>query len=283
MWIMAMRNIKIFFRDRSAVFFSLLAVFIIIGLYVVFLGDTITKGYEGVDGASFLINSWVMAGILAVTSITTTMGAFGIMVNDRDTKILKDFYSSPMKRRDIAGGYIISACVVGILMSLVTFIIAEVYIVGSGGELISLVGAIELISLIVLAVLASSSMVFFIVTFFKSQKAFATVSTIIGTLIGFLTGVYIPIGVLPDAVQWIIKIFPVSHAGALMRQVLLEKPMAISFANAPIEIIDSFEKNMGVVFEIGGTTLDVSVSIMVLMATAVLFYGLSVIKISRSI
>jgi hypothetical protein len=31
------RNLKVFFKDRTAVFFSLLAVFIIIGLYALFL------------------------------------------------------------------------------------------------------------------------------------------------------------------------------------------------------------------------------------------------------
>ena len=40
MWAMTKRNLKVFFRDRSSVFFSLLAVFIIIALYAVFLGDT---------------------------------------------------------------------------------------------------------------------------------------------------------------------------------------------------------------------------------------------------
>ena len=32
------RNLKMFFRDKTAVFFSLLAVFIVLGLYIVFLG-----------------------------------------------------------------------------------------------------------------------------------------------------------------------------------------------------------------------------------------------------
>lgn len=44
----AKRNLKLFFRDKSAVFFSLLAVFIIIGLYALFLGDVWTGGMEGV-------------------------------------------------------------------------------------------------------------------------------------------------------------------------------------------------------------------------------------------
>jgi len=34
----AKRNLLIFFRDKAAVFFSLLAVFLIIGLYALFLG-----------------------------------------------------------------------------------------------------------------------------------------------------------------------------------------------------------------------------------------------------
>ena len=94
MWAMTKRNLKVFFRDRSSVFFSLLAVFIIIALYAVFLGDTITGGMEDVDGIDFLMNSWIIAGILAVISMTSTLGAFGIMVEDRAKKIVKDFTRS---------------------------------------------------------------------------------------------------------------------------------------------------------------------------------------------
>nr|NLJ02159.1 ABC transporter permease [Bacillota bacterium] len=74
----AKRNLKLFFRDRASVFFSLLAVFIIIGLYVLFLGDMVMMDLEGIPGARFLMDSWIMAGLMAVTSVTTTMGALGI-------------------------------------------------------------------------------------------------------------------------------------------------------------------------------------------------------------
>ena len=87
----AKRNIKLFFRDKSAVFFSLLAVFIIIGLYALFLGDVWTSSLSELgESAEVLMSSWIMAGLLAVTSVTTTMGAFGIMVDDRIKKIDKD-------------------------------------------------------------------------------------------------------------------------------------------------------------------------------------------------
>ena len=77
---LAIRNLKLYFRDRTAVFFSLLAVFIIIGLYVLFLGDTITADLTEIKGARFLMDSWIMAGLLAVTSVPTTMGAASVVV-----------------------------------------------------------------------------------------------------------------------------------------------------------------------------------------------------------
>src|SRR4030042_6548489 len=93
------RNLKLFFRDRTAVFFSLLAVFIIIGLFVVFLGNMMVKNFKELlgDNARFTVDSWVMAGLLSVTSITTTMGAFGTMVEGKAKKISKAFLSAPIK------------------------------------------------------------------------------------------------------------------------------------------------------------------------------------------
>ena len=41
------RNLLVFFRDRTAVFFSLLSSLIIVGLYVLFLGDTWASNFEG--------------------------------------------------------------------------------------------------------------------------------------------------------------------------------------------------------------------------------------------
>lgn len=277
----ANRNLKIFFRDRAAVLFSLLAVFIILGLYVVFLGDTIADSLPVIDGASVLINSWVLAGILAVTSVTSTMGAFGIMVEDRSRKILKDFTTSPLRRSRLTGGYILSACSVGVIMSVVTFILGELYILVLDGELLPLLSILKVLGLIVLSVLASSSIVFFITTFLRSQNAFSAASTVIGTLIGFLTGIYVPMGSLPEAVQWVIKVFPISHAGVLIRNVMLERPMEVSFHGAPAGAQAEFTENMGVVYHFGSYQVESWVSIIILLATTVLFFGLSLLNVSR--
>src|SRR4030042_2767247 len=174
------RNLKLFFRDRTAVFFSLLAVFIIIGLYVLFLGNMMVKNFKELlgDNARFTVDSWIMAGLLSVTSITTTMGAFGIMVEDKTKKISKDFSSAPLKRSVLAGGYISSSFVIGMIMTIAAFVVAEIYIISGGGELLGLMPLLKLLGAMVLAVFAGSSMVFFMSSFFKSVNAFATASTI---------------------------------------------------------------------------------------------------------
>ena len=281
MFNLAQRNLRLFFRDKSTVFFSLLAVFIIIGLYVLFLGDTIAKDMTEIKDARFLMDSWIMGGLLAVTSVTTTLGAFGTMVEDRAKGNAKDFYASPIKRYEIAGGYVISSFMVGIIMCVVTFVLTEIYIVANGGELLPVHGIVKVFGIILLSVLSSSAMVFFLVSFFSSTNAFATASTVIGTLIGFLTGIYIPIGNLPDAVQLIVKIFPVTHAGVLFRQVFMNEPLETAFGDLPANAGASFREELGIILKFGDQTFQAGGHILVLVGVTVIFFGLAVWNISR--
>ena len=114
----AKRNILLYFRDKATVFFSLLAVIILVALYVLFLGDMTAKQLPDFPAKKALLMSWFIAGMLAVTSMTTTLGSFGILVDDRANKTYMDFYSSPISRAKLVGGYIMSALVVGFIMCL---------------------------------------------------------------------------------------------------------------------------------------------------------------------
>ena len=277
----AVRNLRIFFRDRAAVFFSLLAVFIIIGLYALFLSDVWTAELEGFTGVRYMMDSWIMAGLLAVTSVTTTMGAFGVMVEDRSKKIYKDFSVTPVRRGSLAGGYVISAVTIGIIMGVITLILAELYIVSGGGELLDAGAMLKTLGMIVFSTIANTSMVLLIVSFFKSANAYATACTVIGTLIGFLTGIYMPVGNLPEGVQWVVKCFPPSHSALLFRRIMMEAPVSQSFSGAPEEVADGFMHQMGVVFDFGGTDASPWVSVAVLAVSAAVFYALSVYVMSR--
>ena len=275
------RNLLIFFRDRAAVFFSLLTSFIIIGLYVLFLGDVWTSSFHEFQNAREFMDNWVMAGLLAVTSVTTTMGAFGTLINDKTRKINKDFYSSPIRRSSLAGGYVVSAYIIGLILSLVTLVLAEIYIALEGGALMSFEVLLKVIGIILIADFANTALVFFIISFISSESAFSTVSAIIGTIIGFVTGIYLPIGNLPGGVQWVVKLFPPSHAAVLLRQVMMKDSLATAFANVPEGYAQGFKEALGVVFKFGDWMVPAAASIAILIGCGVLFYGLAILNVSR--
>ena len=277
------RNILLYFRDKTAVFFSLFAVIILIALYVLFLGDLTMKGLPDFPSKKALLMSWFIAGILAITSMSTTLASFGILVEDRATKTIMDFYASPIPRTKLVGGYILSALFIGFIMSLFTFIAAEVFLFISGESLLSFDKMILVVGIIILSVLASASMVLFLVSFFKTSNAFAAASTVIGTLLGFLAGIYIPIGTLPDYIQIVVKLFPVSHSAALFRQVLMDSSLIEAFSNAPIGMKDNFLFDMGVFYEINGEKSSKLFSVFYLIGTTILFFTLSLFVMKRKI
>ncbi|HHT66123.1 MAG: ABC transporter permease [Caldicoprobacterales bacterium] len=275
------RNLLIFFRDKSSVFFSLLSVFIIIGLYVLFLGDMIVQGMSDMPGARFLMDSWIMSGLLAVTPITTSLGAMGTIIVDKKYGLYKDFAVSPLKRSTITGGYVVSAFFISLILTLLTFVLAEVYIVLYGGELLAVKAVLKVMGLILFTTASSSIMMFYLVSWFNSVNAFSAASTIIGTLIGFLTGIYIPIGNLPSAVQTAIKIFPPSHAAVLFRKIMMEQAEKVTFAGAPAEALEGFRLELGIAFKVGDTTLSSSASFIYVLFFMVLMSVLSLYKFSK--
>jgi len=275
------RNLLVFFKDKASVFFSLLSVFIIIGMYALFLGDVWTSGMQDITGARNIMDCWIVAGLIAVTSVTTTMGAFGTMVEDKSKKIIKDIRSSPMPRVNIAGGYILSAFVIGVIMCVVALVLCQLYLVSEGGAVFTGIQLVKIFGLILLSTFSNTALVLFFVSFFQSNNAFSIASTIIGTVIGFLTGIYIPIGQLPEGVQTVIKVFPPSHSALLLRQVIMEDAIKTGFAGAPASVVSDFKEMLGVTFQVGGKAVEPLTSILILIVSGFFFLGLSMLSLSR--
>lgn len=275
------RNLKIYFRDRSAVFFSLMSVFVALGIYFLFLADNLEQSLAGIDHLTFLLDSWFLAGSLAIMSVTITLGSYGTMVEDETYNIRKDFLSSPVKRSTVALSYMISSCAIGIIMSLIVLGLGEFFIIIRGGEILSFVSLLKILGLIIVSVISSSSMMYFIASFLHSNSSYSGASTVIGTLIGFLVGLYMPIGSLPEGVQSFIKVIPTSHMASLFRQVLMEQPIASGMANAPAEVVREFQEVMGMTLHIGDTEISIWMSLAFILVVTVIFYILSLMKLSR--
>jgi len=275
------RIVLLFFRDKANVFFSLLAVLIILALYILFLGDMMEQtlqaelGFHS-DKISVTMTCLILAGMVAVTSVTSCMGSLGISVEDKE-KAAKDFMTSPAPRGKITMGYILGSAVIGLIMTFVALTISLVYVVSKGGSVPGFTDFLLLLLTAFLSVLCGNSMVYMLSVFMKSQNAFSAVSTVIGTLIGFLMGIYVPIGAMPAAVQWVIKCFPMSHAASMFRQVLADGDLSELFAGAPPEALEGFREVFGVVFTYGNHTSSFWFSAAFLAISTIVFFALSLL------
>lgn len=274
------RNLKVYLRDRATVVLSLLTSLIMIGLYILFLGDVYATNLP-VDNAREVMDRWVMAGLLATTSGTTTLGAFSAMVSDRARKLSRDFYASPVKRSSLAGGYACSVLAIGYVTSVITLIVMEIYLVAKGWAPLSAAAWVRTLLLLLLTVFANAAISFFIAVFFASANAFSTASIIFGTLIGFLTGIYLPIGMLPEGVQWAIRLFPPSHAAALLRQMLMERVIEARLGALPEQAVTEIKHLFGITLQFGTYEFSRLASCLFLIACALVLFSLAAWRLSR--
>ena len=275
------RNWKLFYRDRGTVFFSLLGPIIIVLLYVFFLKGTVTEGLTVAEGTSdYLVDSWIMAGIIASATVTTCLSGYGTMIRDREDGIAKDFDTSPVSKWSVIGGYLLNSMVIGTVMSIISFVIAEIYIVVNGGSLVSPLEALQILGIIVAAVFSAAGLVGLLSSFIGSEGAFSGANIAIGAAIGFLVGAYIPIGGLPDGVQSVIKLLPASHAARVLRVIMMAEPAAAAFEGAPAQAVEQFSTEMGVSFQIGDHVVTMADSIGYLLLSGLVAFVLTVVVLA---
>ncbi len=292
-WKLTQRNILVYTRNRMSVFFSFLSVIIIIGLYALFLGKVQVDNIEGMmkqyglvtESARYLVDTWIMSGLLAINAVTLSLGALGTMVFDIEDKRFPDFIVAPASRTAVVLSYLIATWIITLVFSLIAFVLSELYILSGGGHLLQPEKLLEAFGVMVLSVITSSSTMFLLASFLKSGSAFGTLSTLLGTMIGFITGVYVPLGILPSFVQKIVNVVPFSHSAALLRQIFCEQPLKEVFSSVPAHAqataIADYSRMYGIQLYWGDSVITVPTMLIVLAGTAVVFLALSALKLRR--
>ncbi len=275
------RNLTLYFRDRVSVFFSLLAVMINFLLYIFIFRDLYGTSLFNLPDIREITDAWAIGGMLAAPTVTTPLGALCVLVNDRNLKKYQDFYTSPISRSKITGGYLCSSYIIGVIMTCALLVVAQIYLLINGGEVFSLTQIIQIIAVILLSTLSGAGMVLFLVALFPSGNAYTGISLVLGTLMGFISGNYMPIGLLPDFAQWIIKLSPAAHTAALFRQIIVKEPIESLIGGFGDKEVSAFMEYMGIEFSYGEYSAPAWLHVAVLAVTGVLFYALAISALSR--
>ena len=281
---MLKRNILLYLRDRVSVFFSILSMLIVLALMVIFLGnmnienvvDALAESGSLRDtatdekNAAYLIQMWTLAGILIVNAVTITLTVMGIMVQDEVKNRLASFYMAPVKRIKITLGYILSSWIVGIGMCILTLIVGELYMVFCGHPLLCAADCLKLCGMIVLNTFIYASLSYFMALFIHSESAWSGIMTIIGTLVGFVGAIYLPMSMLPEGVSRVLKCLPVLHGAAMMRMVCTKDAIDQTFAGLPEIAGDTFREQMGVSIFMGDREIVLLDQILFLVICAII-------------
>lgn len=276
------RNIKIFMRDRGAVFFSLLSMLIVLALMLLFLGnlnsDTIVGLLAEYGGerdavadranADHLVLVWALAGILLVNCVTVTMTVMGNLIHDEEEGRLASFYIAPVSRARIALGYILSAWIIGAGMSLVTLLIGNLLLMADGDALQVRI-CLQLVGMILANSFLYAAFSYLLSLFVHSSGAWNGLLTVSGTLVGFLGGIYLSMGMLPEKVGKVLKALPVLHGASMMRRVSVQKALSDTFAGLPAEVAEGYSEGMGITVSVNGEILSVSMQMLFVVSLGI--------------
>lgn len=290
------RNVRLYLRDRGAVFFSLLSMLIVIGLMLFFLGDMnieaitdILGKFPGRDAAAdeenakLLVLMWTSAGIVSINAVTVSFASLSAMIKDRTTGKINSIYSAPVSRFTISAAYICSAWVSSVIMCTAALVISELYCVSQGAEAFSVTAHLQLLGMIAVNSFAYSSLMYFASFLAKTEGAWSGFGTVAGTLVGFLGGIYLPIGALAESIGNGLKCTPIIYGASMFRQIMTEDMLSRTFDGISADIIGEYSEAMGITLTVFDNNVSCAADIVILLVFGGLFlvFGALVTEHSR--
>jgi multidrug/hemolysin transport system permease protein len=278
------RNLRLFFRDRAGVVFSLMGALIVFLLYALFLSDlqvrSIAASFPDADASDVraFVDTWMFAGIIAMTSITTSLGALAVFVEDVASGRFRDFMVSPIRRWQLVLGYLLATVVVALVMTTVVLGASFAYLFLIDGVTIGVFPLVLTVVWIVLSCVAFAALWAFVVSFLRSTAAFSALATVVGTIIGFLAGAFIAIGLFPAGVRDIVNALPFAQSAMLMRQQFTEESLRALVGDQP-EAIAPLSEFYGITAVVGGAVVPVPLVVALLLAYALAFTALAAWRI----
>lgn len=220
------RHVLKFLRDKTAVFFSFLSVLILLALYFLFIGRQYTSSFEGLADniKTPLMIGVMMGGILVINTVSLSLGVMGNIITDLEYHRLDGFLVTPVKRYKIILSYYVSSILVTSVLTLLMWVLTVLYAGIVSGFWYGFDIFMSVSGLIVFFTLISTSFMIYLTTLLKSVNAFGTLSGVLGTLIGFVSGIYMPLSVLGQSVTYISSFVPFTHMTIVLKNVLLDQP-----------------------------------------------------------
>ncbi|MDR1093692.1 MAG: ABC transporter permease [Clostridiales bacterium] len=222
------RNVKLFLRDKAAVFFSFLSAIIMVALYFLFIAKLYSSalaaaGNFGGSAAQtdFLVYSQMMAGVLVINSISLSLGVFGAIAKDFEGRRVDGFLLTPLRAREIVAAYFLGGFAVSFALNLLTWAASAALIGALTGYWFGAGTFFAAVGILAAASLIGSSIMLLITALVRSVAALNVVGGVIGTFLGFLCGIYMPYSNLGKGAEAVGSLLPFTHLTVWLKQTVL--------------------------------------------------------------
>ncbi len=295
------RHLIVFFRSKITVLYTLIVPVIVLFIYILFLRElefssvrTILQDlnislmdYPELErhlGA--VIDSWMLSGICAVTSVTVSIQTNYIFVRDKDTGINRDFLSSPVKGSLLIGSYFLSNFIITLLINVIFLFVCFIYLACNNEFMLTFADFLIIFVVIIFSVISATLCTTFITSFMNKESSLTSVIAIFSTAIGFLIGAYMPMSMLPSLVGNICMFIPATHCCGLLRYSFLVTP----FENLKTFVLDpnngldvggdliaQLENNFGFNYNFFNLTISPAYMALIVVIYAIIFIVLNII------
>ena len=279
------RNVRLYFIDRTSVFFSLLGAVIAILVVILFMKNdivnTMTTSSQGLvtrESASRLMDTWLVASACVIASATTGLGAMRQYASDRESQRWRDFLVSPISPWALTLGYIAAAFLVSAIMTTLIYALGVLYCLTGGCE-VSTSHILQTWGWLMLCSGSFTALMGFLVSLLRTLAAFSAVSTVIGVVFGFFAETYVHVGALSSTVASVLGSLPFAQASALVRYSFT----ADEITNLDPRVHEATRADMGIELAVGGHDITRALIVLILVAMLMVFTALAATSISRTV
>ena len=264
------RNLKIYFSNIPGVFMSCLGALISFFIYIGFLQNNLKSNWQQLPHVSKILDLWMIAGIVAVSGITTAFQALGQQVSDRETRAEADFELTGISRFAENFAYILSGIVVSFFMQIITFVVMAMYFSLVDHITIPQSAYLPGLLYILVGAIAATLLDEIIVLFMHSSTTFSRLSAVLGAAAGFAVATYLPYGILVSQAQSLVKLIPSSYEAAALRDFLLKQTLA----DLPNRVKSHLVYYLGIQFKMDSYRLNNMLVLLLMIAILILVIGL---------
>ena len=209
------RHMLVLFRNKIRMFFTVMAPLIIFAVYILFLRnlelDSVKSAIMQINtdlgvnlnyadyqkSVETIVDSWMLSGIIAISTITVSLQTNNIIVNDKENGVNRDFASSPVSKGLLIASYFLYNIIVTVIICFIFLMVCFIYLACLGEFTIDFVGFLQIFGIMVYSSISSVLFTVFICSFIKRDATMGSIVMIFSTAVGFIMGAYMPLGMMP--------------------------------------------------------------------------------------